>query len=199
MPFVGMCLAGGGASSIEGPSASFADGQVVVATWVGTVDHSVTGAVAAVAGRHDGGVDLVDGHRDAVVKDVAFAFKIFPTHFHAVLDDAPMQLVHIFKSLFQQVGRGFFTLDSSGAVGEYFFVFEVGQFFDALGKLPEVVDVYRDRIFEVPRSCSYLERTSRITTSSSSFIFLNSSGSRCFPVFTLGSRWRSEEWTISGL
>ena len=126
VPFVGMCLACGGASSLEGPSASFADGQVVVATWVGTVDHSVTGAVAAVAGRHDGGVDLVDGHRDAVVKDVAFAFKIFPTYFHAVLDDAPMKLVHIFKSLFQQVGRSFFALDSSGAVGEYFFVFEVG-------------------------------------------------------------------------
>ena len=94
MPFVGMCLASGGASSIEGPSASFADGQVVVATWVGTVDHAVTGAVAAVAGRYYTGVDLVDGHRDAVVKDIAFAFEVFASGFHAVLDDASVKLIY---------------------------------------------------------------------------------------------------------
>jgi hypothetical protein len=102
--FIRIFLAGGGTSTFQFPSTGFADGEVLVASWIGTIDHAVRSSSTDMAARDDRGIDRIYLDRDAVVKDVAFAFKVFAPCFHAVLDDASVELIHIFKTLFQEVG-----------------------------------------------------------------------------------------------
>jgi hypothetical protein len=81
-------LAVGGTSTFQFPSTGFTDGEVFVASRIGTVDHAVRGGSANMTGGNDGRIDRIYLHSDAVVKDVAFALEVFPPSFHPVLDDA---------------------------------------------------------------------------------------------------------------
>ncbi len=144
----GMLLTFHRAGAIEFPTTGFTNCQVLIAAWIGTVDHTVRGSTTDMAFGDDGRIHLVDIYCDTVVKDIAFAFEVFPSGFHAVFDDAAVKLVHIFKSLLKQEGRSFFTLDSAGAISQNLLVFEVLELFYFLRKIPEVVDIECDGIFE---------------------------------------------------
>ena len=104
VPLIWILLAGSGASSFQVPSTGFTDGEVLVAGWIGTVDHAVRSSATDMTGGDHCRINRIYLHRDAVVKDVAFALEVFSACFHAVLDDASVKLIHIFKPLFQKVG-----------------------------------------------------------------------------------------------
>ena len=63
------------------------------------IDHPVRMDSADMASGNHSWVHRIYLHRNSVIKDIAFAFKIFPACFHTVFDDSAMQLIHVFKTL----------------------------------------------------------------------------------------------------
>src|SRR5690606_22881093 len=94
-----------------------------------------------ITGRYYSRIHLVDINSHPVVKNIALAFKILATSFNTVTDDAPVQLVYIFKALFQQIGRCLFTFDTTGTIGQYLFILQVLQLLHLAGKIPKVVNI----------------------------------------------------------
>jgi hypothetical protein len=119
-----------------------------IASGIGTVDHAVTFGTTDMAGRNHLGIHLVDIDCNPVVKDIAFAFKILSAGLDAILDDAPVELVDILEALFQKISRSLFAFDSTGAIGQNLFAFEMLKFFNLFGKIPEIVDIQRQGSFE---------------------------------------------------
>ena len=62
-----------------------------------------------------------------------------------VFQDAAFQVVYLFETLCLQIGRGFFTTDTTGAEHSDLFVFlRVQCFFDVSGEFPECFGVRID-------------------------------------------------------
>ena len=96
-----MRLTGIATATFQFFAAGVALGKMLVAFGVGAVDHFIgNGAAVKACGNHHR-VHAVHINREAVVKNIAFAFKILAAGFLAVFYYAAMQLVHIGKTLVQ--------------------------------------------------------------------------------------------------
>ena len=146
--FGGVGGAGGGAGALQLFAAGRAHQHMDVAVRVGAVHEAVAGLLAVLAMRNHRGVNPVYLHGHAVVEDVALAVEVLAARLEAVFDDAAVELVHVFKTLFQQVGTGFFALHPAGAIRQDFLVLELLEALHSLGEVSEVFHVQRHGIFE---------------------------------------------------
>jgi hypothetical protein len=64
--------------------------NMLIALWIGAVDHLWGHRSTVITGRNNGRVYSVYIYSNPVVKDIAFSFKILTISFLAVFDDAAM-------------------------------------------------------------------------------------------------------------
>ena len=77
-----------GATAFHFPTTGIALCEVLITYCAGTVYHLGRCCAAVLAGGDHHRVYLIDIHRNAVVKDIAFTFEIFTTYFFTIFNDA---------------------------------------------------------------------------------------------------------------
>ena len=64
---------------------------------------------------------------ESIIKHKTASFKMRVGKFVVEVDNASLELIHILKSLLFEEGRCFFTANTTGAVRDHFFVFQMVQ------------------------------------------------------------------------
>ena len=77
--------------------------KVIVAMRIAAVDHSSGLFATVVAVANDRRIYRVYRHMYPTIKNIAIALKIFSTNLFAIINDAPMQLINILKTLLDQI------------------------------------------------------------------------------------------------
>ena len=101
-------------------------------------------AAFALAHDHVLGIIRIEPHRHTPIKDIELAMEVFVGVFLHIRDDASIELVHIFKSLGDEVSTCLLTPYSTGTYRQHGLVFEVRKRFDELWKVTEVVHRWAD-------------------------------------------------------
>ena len=145
---IGILLAGIGAGAAVFVAAGFAQDDVVIAERTGTIDHTNGGCSATVTLRDHRWVDMVHRHRDAVVEYVTLPVETVAPSFHAVFDDAAVELINVLEAPRKQVRTRLFTLNAARAVRNDFLVLQVVNFVDVVGQVAQVFHVERNGVSE---------------------------------------------------